>query len=81
MSGYANEETALLNHHGNSGNNNGIAASMSFGLGSVIGGLQVVALAVMLALFKYESVDEFSTEKYIVFRDIMIMLLLGFGYL
>lgn len=81
MSGYANEETGLLNHHGNSGNNNGIAASMSFGLGSVIGGLQVVALAVMLALFKYESVDEFSTEKYIVFRDIMIMLLLGFGYL
>ena len=43
MSGYANEETGLLNHHGNSGNNNGIAASMSFGLGSVIGGLQVVA--------------------------------------
>lgn len=81
MSGYANEETGLLNHRGNSGNNNGIAASMSFGLGSVIGGLQVVALAVMLALFKYESVDEFSTEKYIAFRDIMIMLLLGFGYL
>mmetsp|Transcript_12003 Transcript_12003/g.13426 ORF Transcript_12003/g.13426 Transcript_12003/m.13426 type:complete len:421 (-) Transcript_12003:79-1341(-) len=58
-----------------------LAASMSKPLGMVIGGVQVVTVAVILLLFSYDSVEEFTTEKYIIFRDIMVMLLLGFGYL
>lgn len=75
--GYANENTGLLG-----GDPSGsLAASMSSSLGMVIGGLQIVALVVLLAMFDYGDVEEFTTEKYIIFRDIMVMLLLGFGYL
>ena len=31
--------------------------------------------------FEYGSVDDFTQAKYTIFRDIMVMLLLGFGYL
>lgn len=58
-----------------------IAAQMSGLLGKVIFGVQVVAAAVIFLFFSYDSVDEFTTQKYIIFRDIMVMLLLGFGYL
>jgi hypothetical protein len=74
---YANEETGLLNGSKDSK----IALSMSGPLGMTIGGLQVVALAVIMGLFSYDSVDAYTTEKYIIFRDIMVMLLLGFGFL
>lgn len=77
MSGYANEETGLLG--GKSSSN--LAASMQGPLGLTIGGLQVIALAILLSMFSYGEVEEFATEKYIIFRDIMVMLLLGFGYL
>lgn len=57
-----------------------IASQMSGMLGKVILGLQIVAAVVIFLLFSYDSVDEFTTQKYIIFRDIMVMLLLGFGY-
>jgi ammonium transporter Rh len=77
MSSFANEETGLLN----GGSEKDIASSMSGSIGMVIGVLQVAALAVIMALFSYGDVEDFTTEKYIIFRDIMVMLLLGFGYL
>jgi len=47
-------------------------------VGTIIGCIQVVFA---MFLYSYADVDEYTTEKYIVFRDIMVMLLLGFGYL
>lgn len=72
------EKTSLLNV--NYAGTDDIAAQMSGLLGKVILGVQVVAAAVIFLFFSYDSVDEFTTQKYIIFRDIMVMLLLGFGY-
>lgn len=58
-----------------------VAAQLSGMLGQTIAVVQIIAAVVFLLLFSYDSVDNFSTEKYIIFRDIMVMLLLGFGYL
>jgi len=77
MGEFANEETGLLG----GGSNSSYASAASSTLGMVIGGLQIVALVILMVLFSYGSVDDFTTEKYIIFRDIMVMLLLGFGYL
>ncbi len=57
------------------------AGLSSFPLGFTIIVLQVVAAYVMFTYFDYGSVGEFSTQEYIIYRDIMVMLLLGFGYL
>lgn len=75
----ASEEASLLkvNYSGT----DDIASQMSGLLGKVIAAVQIVAFAVIFILFRYDDVDEFTTEKYIIFRDIMVMLLLGFGYL
>ena len=73
-----NEESGLISNNNASTN---LAASMSGPLGFIIAGLQVVALAMIMSLYSYGDVEEFTTEKYIIFRDIMVMLLLGFGYL
>lgn len=43
--------------------------------------VQAMAALFLCNYFVYGEVDEFATAKYIVFRDIMVMLLLGFGYL
>ena len=66
-------ETILLN-------DGKIAQSMSGMLGLVILFVQVVAAFVICAYFDYGSTDDFTTQQYIIFRDIMVMLLLGFGY-
>eukprot|EP00557_Chaetoceros_sp_GSL56_P005444 CAMPEP_0176490952 /NCGR_PEP_ID=MMETSP0200_2-20121128/8159_1 /TAXON_ID=947934 /ORGANISM="Chaetoceros sp., Strain GSL56" /LENGTH=424 /DNA_ID=CAMNT_0017888321 /DNA_START=134 /DNA_END=1408 /DNA_ORIENTATION=- len=58
-----------------------IASQLSASLGKVILVTQVVVAVVLFVLFQYDSTDVYSTQKYIVFRDIMVMLLLGFGYL
>jgi len=75
----ASEEASLLkvNYSGT----DDIASQMSGLFGKVIAAVQIVAFAVIFILFRYDDVDEFTTEKYIIFRDIMVMLLLGFGYL
>lgn len=73
----ANEETGLLN--GNSSTS--IAASMSGSVTMVIGALQIAALAIIMSMFEYGPIGEFTEDKYMIFRDIMVMLLLGFGYL
>lgn len=58
-----------------------IASQMSGLLGTVISGVQVAAFLIIFLLFKYDTdAEDFTTEKYIIFRDIMVMLLLGFGY-
>lgn len=74
----ASEEASLLkvNYSGT----DDIASQMSGLFGKVIAAVQIVAFAVIFILFRYDDVDEFTTEKYIIFRDIMVMLLLGFGY-
>jgi len=69
------DEEALLGDDGN-----GFAESLSGMLGFVILVVQVVAAGALFYLFDYGSVDDFTTQQYIVFRDIMVMLLLGFGY-
>ena len=57
-----------------------IAESMSGMLGLVIAAVQVVAAAAIFMYFDYGEVGDFTTQQYIIFRDIMVMLLLGFGY-
>ena len=57
-----------------------IAQSMSGMLGSVILVVQVFAAAVIFLLFSNGKTVDFTTQQYIIFRDIMVMLLLGFGY-
>ena len=67
------EESSMIDDHA-------IAQSMSGMLGSVILVVQVVAAAVIFLLFSYGKTEDFTTQQYIIFRDIMVMLLLGFGY-
>jgi len=67
------EESSLLN--------NGVAPSMSGTVGTVIASVQVTFAVILALFFSYADVGEYTTEKYIIFRDIMVMLLLGFGYL
>jgi hypothetical protein len=57
-----------------------IASKMSGMLGTVIAAVQIAAFIIIFVFFRYDDVDQFTTEKYIIFRDIMVMLLLGFGY-
>lgn len=58
-----------------------VAASSSSSLGRVIAVVQITAVVIFLLMFSYDDVGNFTTEQYIIFRDIMVMLLLGFGYL
>lgn len=74
----AYEDTSLLKK-GTSGAD--IASATSGILGMVLVIIQVVAAAVIFIFFSYDGVNDFTTQKYIIFRDIMVMLLLGFGYL
>ena len=70
--GIANDETPLLGGEDT-------AKSLSRNLGRVILGVQIAVAAVLFALFTFDDA-EVDSRKYIVFRDIMVMLLLGFGY-
>eukprot|EP00558_Chaetoceros_sp_UNC1202_P008374 CAMPEP_0197235474 /NCGR_PEP_ID=MMETSP1429-20130617/2888_1 /TAXON_ID=49237 /ORGANISM="Chaetoceros sp., Strain UNC1202" /LENGTH=77 /DNA_ID=CAMNT_0042694065 /DNA_START=19 /DNA_END=249 /DNA_ORIENTATION=+ len=72
----AHEGTGLLEKYTNG---NSIAQDASGFLGTVLLLIQVVAAAVFFILFSYDSADDYTTQKYIIFRDIMVMLLLGFG--
>ena len=67
------EESSIIDEHA-------IAQSMSGMLGSVILAVQVVAAAAFFLMFSYGKTEDFTTQQYIIFRDIMVMLLLGFGY-
>jgi len=57
------------------------ASSMSLMIGQIIFLVQVGVGTSLFLLYDYGSVDDFSMKKYSTFRDIMVMLLLGFGYL
>ena len=46
-----------------------------------LGCLQVLLLVVFFTCTSAPEDDDFTTAKYLVFRDIMVMLLLGFGFL
>ena len=52
-------------------------------LSSVLGGIQVVLLALFFGCTTYQDdiASGYSLAQYAIFRDIMVMLLLGFGYL
>ena len=56
------------------------ASSMSLMIGQIIFLVQVGVGTSLFLLYDYGSVDDFSMKKYSTFRDIMVMLLLGFGY-
>eukprot|EP00934_Nitzschia_sp_Nitz4_P003452 Nitzschia sp. Nitz4//scaffold419_size8899//2837//4199//NITZ4_009109-RA/size8899-snap-gene-0.0-mRNA-1//-1//CDS//3329551391//3442//frame0 len=58
-----------------------LAAASSKTFGMVVLGVEVVVVLALLFMFDYGNVDDFTTQKYIIVRDIMVMLLLGFGYL
>lgn len=59
----------------------GMATLNKYPLAFVLICIQAFAALVLCSRFEYGEVDEFAPEKYIIFRDIMVMLLLGFGYL
>lgn len=75
----ASEKTSLIAVSYNGPDD--IAAQMSGLLGKIILGLQVAAAVVLFLMFDYGEIDGFTEGKYMIFRDIMVMLLLGFGYL
>jgi len=72
------EETPLT---GNTVKVSNAAFSMSRSVGITIAVVQVVFAVLLSLFFGYADVGEYTVEKYIIFRDIMVMLLLGFGYL
>lgn len=43
--------------------------------------LQIVVVMVLYSGFTYGDLQNFTINQYIIYRDIMVMLLLGFGYL
>jgi ammonium transporter Rh len=52
-----------------------------FPLSFILFVIQGFVALVLFSNFDYGDLDVFATSKYIIFRDIMVMLLLGFGYL
>lgn len=48
---------------------------------TLLGYIQLVLLVFFLFFTQMKEAVEYSVEEYIIFRDIMVMLLLGFGYL
>ena len=48
---------------------------------SLLGYLQLLLLLFFALGTQMKDSEHYSTEEYIVFRDIMVMLLLGFGFL
>jgi len=72
------EDTPLT---GNTVKTSDAASSMSGRVGITIAVVQVIFAVFLSLFFGYADVGEYTTEKYIIFRDIMVMLLLGFGYL
>ncbi len=57
-----------------------VASTMSPMLGLVILIIQILTAGFIFTHFDYGSDSDFNKKEYIVFRDIMVMLLLGFGY-
>ena len=78
MSDIVDEKTSLLG--GNYKGVEDIASSLSGKLGINILVIQLVAAVLLYTLFSYDAVSAYDSDKYMIFRDIMVMLLLGFGY-
>ena len=57
------------------------AAASQATLTTLLGSIQATLLLLFLTCTKITDEAYFSSSEYIIFRDIMIMLLLGFGYL
>src|SRR3569832_10156 len=47
----------------------------------LLGSLQILLLVLFFVGTEYNASQVYSHDQYAVFRDIMVMLLLGFGYL
>jgi cytochrome bd-type quinol oxidase subunit 2 len=60
---------------------NAAAAASQKTLTTLLGFIQMVLLILFLTCTKITDEAYFSSSEYIIFRDIMVMLLLGFGYL
>jgi ammonium transporter Rh len=78
------EATTLLNNHDNHGVTTRIASQRDSNVVNtifLISQLLFLCYAVVLADNSSSSNGIFSTSQYMVFRDIMAMLLLGFGFL
>lgn len=48
---------------------------------TLLGYIQLLLLVFFLFGTQMKQPDQYTVEEYIIFRDIMVMLLLGFGYL
>ena len=57
------------------------AAASQATLTTLLGSIQAILLLLFLTCTTITDEAYFSLSEYIIFRDIMIMLLLGFGYL
>lgn len=55
--------------------------SSSYSFSAILGVLQMLIVAFMLAFTTTPTDENLTTHEYIIFRDIMVMLLLGFGFL
>lgn len=56
------------------------AKSQSSTLTNLLGSIQAVLLVLFLVGTTYSS-EDYSHDEFVIFRDIMVMLLLGFGFL
>jgi len=54
---------------------------MAYSFATLLGMVQAILLVLFLALTTTPADNDLTTGQYIVFRDILIMLLLGFGFL
>jgi hypothetical protein len=78
------EETPLVDkkHHANNGSSLSWASLQCETLSTLLGATQLILVFLFAMCTTYSSEDDsYSPAEYIIFRDIMVMLLLGFGYL
>jgi hypothetical protein len=76
--------TTKANGGGSGGHNAGlhdVAIASQSTLTTLLGSIQAVLLVIFMTCTKLVDDIHFSSSEYIIFRDIMVMLLLGFGYL
>ena len=50
-------------------------------LRTLLGSTQLALLILFLSITSYDKFSGYSHQEYVIYRDIMVMLLLGFGYL
>lgn len=77
----ASEATPLVVFPTNGEHHTAAAAASQKLLTTLLGSIQAVLLILFLTCTKISDEVFFSSSEYVIFRDIMVMLLLGFGFL